>query len=149
MVSDEVIIYEANEYLKSKKTIEETASDLGITKRTLQLHFKKLKNINEKLYKLVQEKKDANQREGRVKGGQIGKAHSNYTQERVEEIAMAIINQSLSYKEAEDILGIPKSTIYELVHGPLISKEIKDKLDILAEANIHDTTIEELSRRKK
>ena len=60
-----------------------------------------------------------------------------------------MIDKALSYKDAEEKFGIPKSTIYELVHSELVSKELRDKLDILAEANIHDITMEELARRKK
>lgn len=149
MVTDEIIIYEANEYLKGNRSIAATATSLGITKKTLQLHFIRLKLISEKLYRLVEEKKESNQIEGRVKGGEIGKSHSKYTKQQAEEIATKMIDQNLTYKEAEELFGIPKSTIYELVHGPLVSKELKDALDVLAEANIHDTTIEELSRRKR
>ena len=64
-------------------------------------------------------------------------------------MANAIITKALSYKDAEEEFKIPKSTIYEVVHSDLVSKELRDKLDILAEANIHDITTEELIRRTK
>ena len=41
MIDDNIIVKEAKEYVSNNKTVEETAKDLGISKRTLQLHFKK------------------------------------------------------------------------------------------------------------
>ena len=149
MIDKNIIIHEAEEYVYSDMTISETAASLGISKKTLQIHIKRLKKIDENLYKKVEAKKIISQQKGRIKGGQLGKTHSNYTKDEAEKIAKTIISKALSYKDAEQEFGIPKSTIYEIVHSDLVSKETRDKLDILAEANIHDITIEELARRKK
>lgn len=148
-MKDDIIIYEAKEYVCSDMTVSETANYLGISKRTLQLHMKRLEKIDENLYRMVEEKKAASQQKGRIKGGESGKSHSKYTKDEAEEIAKTMICKALSYKDAEEEFKIPKSTIYEIVHSDLVSKETRDKLDILAEANIHDITMEELVRRKK
>ena len=149
MIDEKIIVHEAEEYVNNNMTIKETADSLGISRKTLQLHFKRLKKIDENLYKRVEGKKALSQQKGRIKGGQIGKVKSKYTKKEADAIARTIINKSLSYKEAEDELGIPKSTIYEIVHSDLVSKSIRMELDILAEANIHDITTEELRRRKR
>lgn len=148
-VEDNVIIHEAEEYVSNTKTVEETAADLGISKRTLQLHLKRLEQIDENLYKKVQEKQECAQQAGRVKGGQIGKSHSHYTKAQAEEIARTMIASNLSYNDASARFDIPKSTIYEILHSDLISEDIRKELDILAEANIHDISSEELLRRKR
>ena len=80
-LDNNVIIHEAEEYVSNTKTVEETAADLGISKRTLQLHLKRLEQIDENLHKKVLEKQERAQKAGRVKGGQIGKSHSSYTKE--------------------------------------------------------------------
>ena len=149
MIDDNIIVKEAEEYVSNNKTVEETAKDLGISKRTLQLHFKRLQKINENLHKKVLEKQETAQQIGRIKGGQVGKSHSHFTKEQAEKIANTIITKALSYKDAEEEFGLPKSTIYEVVHSDLVSRELRDKLDILAEANIHDITVEELAKSKK
>ena len=108
MIDENIIIHEAEEYVSNNKTMKETADDLHISKRTLQLHFKRLKDIDKKLYQEVMNKQEKNQAEGRVKGGHLGKATSKFTSDDAERM-----------------------------------------LDILAEANIHDLTTEELLRRKR
>ena len=42
-VKEEIIINEAKVFLNGNMTIQETAETLGISKRTLQIHMKKLK----------------------------------------------------------------------------------------------------------
>lgn len=149
MIDENIIIHEAEEYVSNNKTMKETANDLHISKRTLQLHFKRLKDIDEKLYQEVINKQEKNQAEGRVKGGHLGKATSKFTSDDAERMAKIMVDKCLSYKDAEEEFGIPKSTIYEILHSDLVSKRTKDMLDILAEANIHDLTTEELLRRKR
>ena len=45
-VDNNVIIYEAEEYINNNLTVKETAIVLSVSKRTLQLHFKRLKQID-------------------------------------------------------------------------------------------------------
>ena len=85
------IIQEAQTYLSGDKTIEETAKNLNISKRTLQLHLGKLDIIDPELHKLVLEKKESMQIKGRVKGGTIGKATPSYTKEEAEYVANEMI----------------------------------------------------------
>ena len=64
---------EAIYYLVHNKSLEETAKDLEVSKRTLQLHLKKLEVFNENLHRIVEERKKENQKIGRInhthKGG--------------------------------------------------------------------------------
>ena len=46
------------EYVNNDLSVEETAKVLGIAKRTLQIHLKRLETIDENLYKKVEEKKE-------------------------------------------------------------------------------------------
>ena len=48
---------EAQEYINNDLTEKQTAEKLGINRRTLQLHLKKLAIINQELYNLVLKKK--------------------------------------------------------------------------------------------
>ena len=148
MVDNNIIIYEAEEYVNNNLTVSQTAKVLGISKRTLQLHLRRLEQIDNNLYQQVQEKQKLNQQSGRVKGGQTGKSHSHITQEQAEYMASEMIKKNLTYRDAEEEFGIPKSTIYEVLHSDLVNKELRTQLDILAEANNRDMTPEDLLRRK-
>ena len=53
MIDEKIIVHEAEEYVNNNMTIKETADSLGISRKTLQLHFKRLKKIDENLYKRV------------------------------------------------------------------------------------------------
>lgn len=143
------IIQEAQTYLSSDKTIEETAKNLNISKRTLQLHLGKLDIIDPELHKLVLEKKESMQIKGRVKGGTIGKATPSYTKEEAEYVANEMIKNGYTYENASKRLGIPKSTIYEMVHSNFIDKELKDKLEVVAIANQKGLTVEELINKNR
>jgi hypothetical protein len=85
-MNNDQIIQEAKTYISSDKTIEETAKDLKISKRTLQLHLGKLDAIDPELHKLVLAKKESMQIKGRIKGGTIGKATPSYTKEEAEHL---------------------------------------------------------------
>lgn len=148
-MTDEQIIKEANTYLNSNKTIDETAKNLGISKRTLQLHLGKLKIIDPKLNKLVIEKKESNQKQGRIKGGKLGKATPSYTKGEAENVAEKIIKYNYTYEEASKRLNIPKSTIYEMTHSKLVNKELRDMLDAVAIANQKGLTIDELRNKNR
>ena len=143
------IIKEAQTYLSGDKTIEETAKNLNISKRTLQLHLGKLDIIDPELHKLVLEKKESMQIKGRVKGGTIGKATPSYTKEEAEYVANEMIKNGYTYENASKRLGIPKSTIYEMVHSNFIDKELKDKLEVVAIANQKGLTVDELINKNR
>lgn len=150
-VYDESYIEEANEYITNNLSMEETAKKLGISLSTLQKHFQKIREIDINLYEQIAEKNRRQIKKGNITGGQIGKATRRYTDEEILVIVQEIIKSELSYEEASEIFGIPKSTIYELTHSDAVSKELKDKLDVVAEANIRKRTvsflIEENTRR--
>ena len=143
------IIQEASTYITNDKTIEETAKDLGISKRTLQLHLGKLEIINPTLNKLVLAKKESMQKQGRIKGGQTGKATPSYTKEEAERVAKEIIRFGYTYEEASKRLNIPKSTIYEMVHSKFVSRDLRDMLDAVAIANNKGLTVEALVTKNK
>ncbi len=77
-VDNNVIIYEAEEYINNNLSVKETAIVLGVSKRTLQLHFKRLEQIDKNLYDKVRAKQEQNQQAGRIKGGQNGKATPSF-----------------------------------------------------------------------
>jgi len=129
------IIEEANVYISNDLSIKETASILGISKRSLQLHFTKLEKIDKKLHELVLDKKRKNMEKGRILGGKIGKATPRYTKEVANMIAKEIINSELTYEEASMEFELPKSTIYEMVHSSYIDEETKNMLDLVAISN--------------
>ena len=132
----EQIIIEAKEYIGNDLTERETAEKLGISRRTLQLHLSKLGEIDPELHKLVLNKKESNLKAGRVKGGQIGKITSpTYTKEEANIVANGIIRESYTYEEAAMTYGVPKSTIYEMVHSDFVPEETKMQLDIVAARN--------------
>ena len=129
------IIQEAQEYISNDLNERETAEKLGISRRTLQIHLKKLGDIDPLLYNLVLMKKKSNIQTGRIKGGKIGKATPTYTSLEANKIANGIIENSYTYEEASKVYGIPKSTIYEMVHSSYISEEVKMQLDLVASSN--------------
>ena len=132
----EQIIIEAKEYIGNDLTERETAEKLGISRRTLQLHLSKLGEIDPELHKLVLNKKESNLKAGRIKGGQIGKITSpTYTKEEANIVANGIIRESYTYEEAAITYGVPKSTIYEMVHSDFVPEETKMQLDLVAAHN--------------
>lgn len=127
---------EAWEYINNDLTERETAEKLGINRRTLQLHLKKLASINQGLHNLVLKKKESNIKTGRIKGGTIGKVTGpTYTREEANIVANGIIRESYTYEEAASVYGVPKSTIYEMVHSDFVSEETKMQLDLVAAHN--------------
>ena len=135
MNKEEKIIAEAKEYINNDLTVADTAKILGISKRTLQLHFKALEHIDLGLHNLVVKKQKSNMMQGRIIGGTKGKREKNYTREEAINIANAIIDNGWTYREAEEALQIPSSTIYEIVHSEYIDELTRMRLDILATAN--------------
>ena len=132
----EQIIIEAKEYIGNDLTERETAEKLGISRRTLQIHLKQIGVVDPLLYSLVLKKKESNLKTGRVKGGTIGKITApTYTKEEANIVANGIIRESYTYEEAAKVYGIPKSTIYEMVHSDFVSETTKMQLDIVAAHN--------------
>ena len=56
-VDNNVIIHEAEEYINNNLTVKETAAVLGISRRTLQIHFNRLESIDKNLYDKVRAKR--------------------------------------------------------------------------------------------
>ena len=135
MATKEEIIKEAEYYLNNDVTIEQASTDLKISKRTLQLHLKKLEEIAPETFKLVQEKKSGNIKLGNIKGGQTGKRGPTWTEEQALEVAMKIINDGLSYREAEAYFKIPSSTLHEMVTKGVKDFDTSTLLYAVAEAN--------------
>ncbi len=136
---EEQITREAIYYLVHDKSIEKTAEDLNISRRTLQLHLKKLVVFNENLYRLVREKKQENQVIGRVNHAHKGGKISMYGQEQIDYICDDILRNGLTYKEASVKFDIPTSTLFELMKR--VNEERRMKLDILAAANKRNMTV--------
>lgn len=129
------IIQEGRAYLDGGLTIEEAARKFKISKRTLQLHIKKLEGIDKELYMEIRKKQELSISFGRQKGGELGKRKPNYTKQEAEKVANIIIKGHLTYEEASSLLDIPSSTIYEMTHSKFVDPEIKDKLYKIADAN--------------
>lgn len=146
-MDNNVIIREAKEYISNDKTLSETAKVLGVSKKTLQLHFKELAVIDSKLSMLVEKKKSKNQVLGRIKGGALGKVTSSYEKEQILVIAKTIIRNELTYEEASLMFDIPKSTIYGLVHSDVVPKDIKDALDVVGYSNKVKSLVSDLGKK--
>ncbi|MBR5369828.1 MAG: hypothetical protein IK137_00830 [Bacilli bacterium] len=126
---------EAREYIRNNLTVGETAEKLGISRKTFQIHLKKLGEINQLLNDLVLQKKESNLKAGRIKGGKVGKNTPTYTKEDANIVANGIIRESYTYEEAAMIYGVPKSTIYEMVHSDFVDEDTKMQLGLVAEYN--------------
>ena len=135
MASNKEILQEAFYYIENNLTIEEASKNLGISKRTLQLHLKKLESISPLTFALVKDKKLSNERRGRVKGGTLGKRGTTWTEEQALGVAQAMINGGLTYAEAEETLGIPSSTIHEMIHKGVKDPDTISLLYAITEAN--------------
>ncbi len=122
---EERIKYEAEYILYSKnKTLEEISDELNISKRTLQNHINTLlPEIDKKLYEKVRIKIDETSKLRNIKGGQISKKNSSYTQEEIEylcnEFTKAFNNNNkeeiMSLREFAEKYSIPKSTLYDIL----------------------------------
>lgn len=134
-MNKEKIIEEAKVYVNGDMTVRETAEVLGISRKTFQIHLKYLGEIDPLLFSLVVAKKESNIKTGRIKGGKLGKSKPRYTSEKANSIANGMIVNSYTYEEASKVYGIPKSTIYEMVHSTYITDDIKMMLDEVASDN--------------
>lgn len=139
---------EAYEYVNNDKTVAETAEVFGISKRSFQLHLKKLLEINPDLHKMVINKQKSNINEGRRMGGAAGKRGVTYTKEEALEIAEYIISKQATYEEASIKFDIPTSTLSDMMHSKLIPEDKRMQLDLVAEANRHKMSIEDFKERR-
>ncbi len=133
MADSKKILEEANYYLDNDVTMKQAANYFGISKKSFQVHMKKLENLFPDKYKLVQEKKQMNLIAGAKKGGQNGKptpplVHTpkpfTIEKEMLMQIANSIIKSDLTLREIENIYDIPKSTI----HDNLIPERLGEEL---------------------
>ena len=148
---DSEILRLAKEYLTSNCTVSEVAEKNGITKKTLQNNFKKLKDIDSSVYQAVENKKADNQIKGRVKGGSVGAGGKKptYTKEEVNKVADKFISGQLTFKEGEVVAKRPSSTLHDMLHSDLVDTDKRRKLDNVANANKRFMSTEELEERKK
>lgn len=147
MASNEDILKEADYYLDNDVTIEQASSDLGISKRTLQLHLQKLKSIAPDKFVLVTDKKKSNERRGKITGGSLGKRGATWTDEQALDAAQIMINGGLTYEQASQVLNIPSSTLYEMIHKGVTDPDTTSLLYALSEANRRNMSLEEYQRR--
>ncbi len=140
---------EAKVYLEKNKTLSEIAFELGISKRTFQLHIKKLKELDPTLHNLVLEKQKSNIISGRKRGGEIGKRPPTYTKEEANLLADLMIHNQLTYEEASIETGLPHSTIYDMVHSDFIDSEKLHQLELVAMANKKGLTTESYIESKR
>ncbi|MBQ9019415.1 MAG: hypothetical protein IJ097_03820 [Bacilli bacterium] len=147
-MNNDMIINEVNEYINNNLTVKETAEKLGISKRTFQLHLKKVKDLDLKLHNLVLKKQQKNIRNGRILGGKKGKVKPRYSMEEAVNMAYEIIKNELTYEEASLKFDIPKSTIYEMVHSSYISPEMKAMLELVAISNTKGVMVSDIVERK-
>lgn len=148
MASNEDILKEADYYLNNRVTIKQASSDLGISEKTLQLHLKKLESIAPEVFVLVLDKKKANEKQGRIKGGTLGKRLPSWDMDTAKEVSSKIIDGEMTYREAEEKLGIPKSTIHEMVHK--VNNPVTDSLLFgIAEAHRRGISVDEYLNQRK
>ena len=96
-MEEKKLVEEANAYISNDLSVEETAKTLGISRRTLQIHLRKIKEINPELYKLVLKK-------------QQSRTTKEYSPKYIEE-ALEYINNDLTLEQTAQKLGISKRTL--------------------------------------
>ena len=147
MASDDQIIKEAEYYIDNNVSIDQASENLGISRRSFQLHMKKLEQINPVLFKLYIEKKNGNVIRGNIRGGTIGKRKPNWTKEEALDMANQIIAGEMTYDQAEEKTGIPKSTIYEMTHNGVTDDTVLSLLYCLSEANRRGMSLSEFKQQ--
>ncbi len=149
MANKEDMIKEAEYYLNNDVTIEQASHDLGISKRTFQLHLKKLESSAPDIYKLVKDKKESRIRQGQSKGGSLGKRGPTWTKEQALDLALDMIEKGRTYSEEGMVAGIPKSTLYDMINKGVTDDYTVSLLYALSEANIRGMTLEEYMEAHK
>lgn len=141
------IIEEALYYINNEVTFKEASEYFNISLRTFQLHMQRLLLIDELLYRTFQFTKDKRELEGKKKGGERSKRSANWTPSDAVWIANLMISHDYSFSELSEVTGIARSTIYEMINSEYVSKELKDKIDEILYAHIHNmSTFEYRSR---
>lgn len=146
MANNEDMIKEAEYYLQNDVNVDEASKALGISRRTFQLHMKKLESIAPDKFKLVTDKKENNIRQGNIKGGSLGKRGPKWTREEAMASAKEMLGKEMTYKDAERVLGIPKSTLHEMLHSGVDDEQTLSLLYALAEANRRGMSLQEFAQ---
>ena len=146
---DEVIIKEATFYLENDMTIEETASELGISKSTLQKHIKRLESINSDLYNKIRLMQEERQKQGRIKGGTLGHRTTIWTNEDALRIADIFITGEYTLDELAKITSVSRSTLYEILTSSVIPEEKRNIIEAIFVANKKGISLDELQVRSK
>lgn len=101
--------------------------------------------------KSLEEKKKENQKIGRINHSYKGGRASMYDQDMINHLCDCILQNSYTYQEAEEMLVIPSSTLFELMKR--VDEKRRAELDLLAIANQKNTSIneylEEHGKRRK
>ena len=96
------------------------------------------------------EKKE-NQKIGRINHTHKGGRASMYEQDMINHLCDCILQNSYTYQEAEEMLGIPSSTLFELMKR--VDEKRRAELDLLATANQKNISVneylEEYGKRRK
>ncbi len=135
------ILVAASYYLNNDVSLEETANFIGIkSKKTLNKYFvsvlKESTDSHERrIYHDILLKKVLNELNGRKKGGNNGTRTSNYNNEDVQKLYNFVIEKGATYRDAAFIFGIPRSTVYEMLHSSYLSKAQQEKIKNLASLN--------------
>ena len=141
MATDEEIKIQAQYYIDNNVTMKEAGLHFGICKKTFQVRMKKLESIAPDMYKLVQEKKTGNLTLGMVKGGQNGKPSPGasrshiMTSEEVVTLAQYALQNDLSLRELETVIGISKSTIFDNFTEEILGIDLYSKINKMFESH--------------
>ena len=157
MASNEEIMEYAKYYLGNEEvSMKQSAEHFGISKKTFQVNMKKLESISPTTFKLVQEKKERNLKNGAVKGGQNGKP--TYVEGVVRKtkyisdgdivyIAMEIVKNKYTIREAEKIFKINRSTLHDNLTEERLGKELYSLIVETAQYNKANTNKDLKSRK--
>ena len=110
--------------------------------------MKKLESIAPDKFKLVQDKKENSVRQGRVVGGSLGKRNPVWSRDEAIVIAKRMVEENLTYEQAEKEFGIPKSTIHEMTHSGLENEKVESLLYALAVANKQGVTLNDFLKER-
>lgn len=142
MVNKEQIMQEARYYIENDDvTVEQTAEYFGISKRTFQLHMKKLLEIAPSMAKLQQEKSQRMQemRRGRYERNDENTRKANWTSDDAIAVAKYMLENNATIRMAGEHFQIPKTTIHEMIsRGIPNDSPVRESLDELIAAHNKD-----------
>ena len=149
MTKEDLIKAQAIYYLENDVTMQQVADHFGFkSKKTIQDNMKKLAEIDPQLYKLVEDKKEKNLAMGAVKGGQNGKPTNmigninnpkTIGDQDIKDIAELIIFYKWTLREAEENLGISKSTLYDNLTKERLGEDLYNRYSTVLEFNKMNT----------